>query len=85
MSNTIFLAQCMDKTHIEDANTVNRMLKITGVDDAFETHVPYRGQEYCLVAMSYSKPREHQRIISKLLKDSNVKSVKKLTFEESPF
>mgnify|MGYP001585075926 CR=1 FL=1 len=85
MNNIIFLAQCMDKTHVEDANTINRMLKISGIDDAFETHVPYGGQEYCLAAVSHSKPRDHQRIMSKLLKDTNVKSVKKLTLEESPF
>ena len=75
----------MDKTHSEDANTINRMLNILGIDDAFETHVPYEGREYCLAAVSHTKLRDHQGIRSKLLKDSNIKSVKKLTLEESPF
>ncbi len=75
----------MDKTHREDANTVSNMLKISGIDDAFETHVPYEGLEYCLAAVSHTKPRDHPGIISKLCKDPNIKSVTKLTLEESPF
>jgi|CXWL01.1.fsa_nt_gi hypothetical protein len=85
MNNFIFLAQCMDKTHLEDPKTITHLLKISGIDDAFETHVPYGREEYCIAAISHSKPRDHQRIITKLLKDNNIKSVKKLTLEESPF
>ena len=85
LSNTIFLAQCMDKSHAEDAVTIHRILKIRGIDDAFETHVPYHGKEYCLAAMSQSKSRDHAKIVSNLLKDSNIKFVKTLTKEETPF
>ena len=85
MANYIFLAQCMHKDHSQDAITVTHMMKIQGIDDAFETHVPYKGHEFCLAATSHSKPREHKRIISKLLKDSNIKSVKMLSLEDSPF
>lgn len=81
----IFLAECMNKNHLDDANTVIRIMKIPEIDNAFETHVPYKGHEYCLAAISHSKPREHKKIISKLLKDSNIKSVKKLLPEETPF
>ena len=85
MANIIFLAQCMDKTHKADAETVARILKISGIDDSFETHVPYEEHEYCLAVVSHSKPHEHKKIVSKLLKDPNIKSVKKLTLEETPF
>lgn len=85
MSRIIFLAECMDKTHSQDPKTIRWMLNVSGISDAFETHVPYKGQEYCLAAVSNSKPRDHERIRLKLLKDPNVKSVKKVTLEESPF
>lgn len=85
MANIIFLAQCMDKSHIDDAKTVSRIMTIPGIDDAFETHVPYKGEEYCIAAVSHSKMRDHKKIMSKLMKDSNIKSVKKLLLEETPF
>lgn len=75
----------MDKSHAEDAKTVHRMVKIKGIEDAIETHVPYKGKEYCLAAFSHSAKKEHSRIISSLLKDKNIKSIKKLSEEATPF
>ena len=85
MSTVVFLAQCMDKNHAKDTITVKRLLKIKGIEDAFETHVPYQGEEYCLASISFADPSEHKRIISEMKQDKNVKEIKKLSDTQVPF
>ena len=34
MTSVVFVAQCMDKTHTEDAKTVEHLLRIKGIEDA---------------------------------------------------
>lgn len=85
MSTVIFLAQCMDKNHTEDAMTIKRLLRIKGIEDAFETHVPYQDEEYCLASISFADPSDHERIILEMQQDKNVKAIKKLTDKQVPF
>lgn len=85
MANVVFLAQCMDKNHMSDARTVREMLQIKGIADAFETHVSFEDEEYCIAAISFAEPREYERIKTEIQKDGNIKSIKILNPEQVPF
>ncbi len=85
MTSVVFVAQCMDKTHTEDVKTVEHLLRIKGIEDAFETYVSYQDKEYCLAAISLDDSNQHSRIISEIQNDKNIKSIKMLTPEEVPF
>lgn len=86
MDQIIFLAECMDKKHhSEDFKTVTKLKKITGIDDAFETHVRFKGKEYCIAAISHVGKKQHKGITQKIRSDTNVKSVQMLSEKDVPF
>lgn len=86
MDSIIFLAECMDKKyHSEDYKTVTRLKKVIGIDDAFETHVRFKGKEYCIAAISHVDKKQHKNIAQKIKSDTNVKSVQMLSEKDAPF
>jgi len=61
------------------------MLQIKGIVDAFETHVSLDDDEYCIAAISFAEPADHERIKTEIQNDQNIKLVKTLNPEQVPF
>ena len=85
MTSIVFLAQCMDKTHINDAKSARNMLQIKGIVDAFETYVSSDDDEYCIAVISFAEPADYKRIRTEIQNDQNIKSIKTLNPEQVPF
>ena len=88
MPRAIILANCGEKEHKHDSQTVLELSKLSVVKSAIETFVRVKRKPYCIMAQVDGKEDSIKDAIKVIERLPNLKSLKRLTAveeEETPF
>ena len=78
LTETIFLAKCTICNHSLDAKIVKELRKMDGVSDAYETHVNYKNNIFCMAVKTKSEQNMVDQINKKLKQNKDLTGVERM-------